>query len=126
MDKQKLIEYLEHIVELEKQRYAQKTAMNELQKQIDSLGNKDNIERKLAHVEPKKVDLLGIGGFIGLGVFCIIAFNAISDCHYISFGSLLLRLALAAVAGYIRVAANSGVNCRYCSKTSADRKTTKV
>ncbi len=44
MDKDKLIEYLENVVELEKQVYLQSTALNELDEKINSLGYANDIQ----------------------------------------------------------------------------------
>lgn len=54
MDKNKIIEYLENVVELEKQVYLQNNALNELNGKINSLGYANIIQ---APVEPQAVGL---------------------------------------------------------------------
>lgn len=103
-DKQRLIEYLEIVVDLEKNRYIQEQTINQLDAEINSLGNRRNITRRFADVQgnaecaERKIDLFGVGGFLGFGAAALIFFTGLSS--YTSFGNFILRTIIAIVVGF--------------------------
>lgn len=93
MDKQKLIEYLEIVVDLEKQRYLQKKTIDALDQDINSLGIQDAIRKPRYNSDPIGIasDWAGVGLIIG-------AIAAIATCKGSIFNVKLIEYGLIGAA----------------------------
>lgn len=101
MDKNKIIEYLECVVELEKQVYMQKTALNELNQRINSLGYAHEIQ---VPAVPQSADIDEVyvgnftrygaifGGLLGLISFLVSGCGDTSNIICIAFNLLEMML----------------------------------
>lgn len=128
MDKNKIVEYLENVVELEKQVYLQHNALNKLNAKINSLGYAKNIQ---APVKPQDVGLDSdciknssiLGALFGGLLSLVIGFNL--GCDEYSLCTLFNFIDVMITALVICIPAGAFIGCLIglaiaCSKRSRE------
>lgn len=99
MDKQKLIEYLERVVDLEKQRYIQETTLNSLNDRFNSLGIRKQYTRAVSNVRPRRIDTFSWSGWLGLIIAAPIFFSAFSNCS--TPGAFFGRIVISIIVAFV-------------------------